>query len=124
MGINFREWNEDKLTFVKVRMRKLEFFRFKFFLVIEEEVKVDCSWTPSKGFLAAETQFNPLQGSEELASVKGCFNLDDAIHKPILGAVSERLRSVKGGLGQESVAVDSQDFRKGFLTPKKFVPDV
>jgi hypothetical protein len=54
MGINFSERSENKLTFVKMRMRKLEFFRFKFFLVIEEKVEIDCSWTPSKGLLAAE----------------------------------------------------------------------
>jgi len=36
---------------------------------------------------------------KEFAGVKACFNLDDAIHKPILGAVSQRLRFVKRGLG-------------------------
>ena len=56
--------------------------------------------------------------------VKIGLDLDDAIDKPVLRGVSKRLCFIERGLGEESVAIDFQDFGDGFPALKKFVPDV
>ena len=51
--VNFCKRDKDELAFMKTRVGNLDLFGLDMFLVIKEEIKVDDTGTPSKGFLTS-----------------------------------------------------------------------
>lgn len=122
--IDLGQRDEDELTFMESGMGDFKSFSANLHLIIEKDIEVDRPGSPREGLDPPHPGFNGFQCLEETGRAEVRFNLYHSIDEPILLGIADGSGFIKGGLGQERVAVNLQDFRNGFFTATGLVPEV
>ena len=96
ISIDFSQGDEDELTILDKRVGDLEFLGVNFSIIEEEDIQINCSGSPSKGFHPAQLGLDGLQCSEEFKGFQIGLDFYYPVDKPILRGVADGLRFKEG----------------------------
>jgi hypothetical protein len=92
ISVDFNQGDEDKLAILDERVRDLELLGVNFNIIEEENIQINHSGSPSKGFSATELGFDGLQCPEEFRGFQIRRDFYYPVHKPILTGIARGLR--------------------------------
>jgi hypothetical protein len=98
ISIDFKQGDEHELALPDERVGNLEVLGMNLKIIEKEDIQINRSGSPSKGFCATHLGFNSLQCPEEFRGFQIRLNFYYAVDEPILGSITKGLRFKEGRL--------------------------